>query len=510
MFDGMPSVPAAAKAKAYSYLRFSTPEQMKGDSLRRQSEAAKRYALQHSLELDEELTFKDLGTSAFRGRNAEAGELGAFLVAVEDGLVAPGSWLLVESLDRISRNKARRAVRTLETICDKGITVVTLSDGKVYTEESLDEDPMAFMWAFMVAMRAHEESETKSRRLKAVWESKRANASEKPLTAIAPAWLSLSDDGKWLVNEERACVIRRIYTAAADGIGQHAIARGLNQDNVPCFGKADGWHRSYVKKVLENPAVIGTYVPHQIEYRDQKRVRVPQEPIEGYFPPVVEKGVWETVQALQKSRCPPHHLSKGVAYSLAGLATCPKCGGSMTRVTKGKKSAGPTLVCGRAKRGLGCKYQSVRLADVELAITEGLHEWACAPSVDQSIDKAWESVAGDIEALDDQIRNVAEAIASMGASPSLKAQLCAMEEQRAAAVRDLDALRERYQAASPATLLKNTGALVEAINRASSPGVINTALRRVVEAVEVDYETGVLTFNWRHGGSTGVVYAMPT
>ena len=53
-------------AKAYSYLRFSTPEQLKGDSQRRQLEAARAYALEQGLELDESLTFQDLGVSGFK------------------------------------------------------------------------------------------------------------------------------------------------------------------------------------------------------------------------------------------------------------------------------------------------------------------------------------------------------------------------------------------------------------------------------------------------------------
>lgn len=61
------------KLKAYSYVRFSTPEQMRGDSLRRQTEAAGRYAALHGLELDDKLTFRDLGVSAFRGTNEEDG-----------------------------------------------------------------------------------------------------------------------------------------------------------------------------------------------------------------------------------------------------------------------------------------------------------------------------------------------------------------------------------------------------------------------------------------------------
>ena len=68
-------------AKAYSYLRFSTPEQIHGDSLRRQTEGARTYAATHNLELDESLTFRDLGVSAFRGANAVEGALGQFVAA---------------------------------------------------------------------------------------------------------------------------------------------------------------------------------------------------------------------------------------------------------------------------------------------------------------------------------------------------------------------------------------------------------------------------------------------
>src|SRR5829696_6027221 len=123
--------------KAYSYLRFSTPEQMKGDSLRRQNELARTYASARGLQLDEELTFRDLGVSAFKGRNAEVGKLADFKEAIKEGFVPRGSYLLVESLDRISRQAARKALRVLEAIVDEDITVVTLADGREYHKEAL-------------------------------------------------------------------------------------------------------------------------------------------------------------------------------------------------------------------------------------------------------------------------------------------------------------------------------------------------------------------------------------
>ena len=95
---------STAAPRAYSYIRFSTPEQLKGDSLRRQLDLSARYAQDHGLVLDEQLTFRDLGISAFDKSNlGSSGKLREFLDAVDQGRVPPGSFLLVESLDRLSR-----------------------------------------------------------------------------------------------------------------------------------------------------------------------------------------------------------------------------------------------------------------------------------------------------------------------------------------------------------------------------------------------------------------------
>ena len=57
---------------AFSYLRFSTPEQAVVDSRRRQLALAEEYAVEHNLKPDHRLSFRDLGISAFRGENAKA------------------------------------------------------------------------------------------------------------------------------------------------------------------------------------------------------------------------------------------------------------------------------------------------------------------------------------------------------------------------------------------------------------------------------------------------------
>src|SRR5262249_5131611 len=114
------------RPKAYSYIRWSTPEQALGDSERRQLERARAYAAAHGMDLAESIA--DKGVSAFHGKNARKGHLGAFLDAVERGAIPKGSYLLVESVDRISRRDPWTALDTLKRIIDQGTVLVTLSD----------------------------------------------------------------------------------------------------------------------------------------------------------------------------------------------------------------------------------------------------------------------------------------------------------------------------------------------------------------------------------------------
>ena len=82
-----PTVKLSVKPRAYSYIRFSSPEQASGDSYRRQSEKSIRYADEHGLELDDSLNLFDEGKSAYSGSHLK-GKLGAFIQAVDEGVAA--------------------------------------------------------------------------------------------------------------------------------------------------------------------------------------------------------------------------------------------------------------------------------------------------------------------------------------------------------------------------------------------------------------------------------------
>lgn len=247
---------ASTHPKAYSYLRFSTPEQSKGDSFRRQHKMASDYAAMRGLDLDDTLSFHDLGVSSFRGQNVAEGKLGYFLEAVRSGEVAEGSYLLVESLDRLSRQNTRKALRVLEDIADLGIIVVTLNDRREYSKESLDRDPTDLLLSILQFMRANEESETKARRLTEAWAAKRSRLDTKPLTSKVPAWLRLDPESQTIVLiSERAAIVERIFRETLAGMGQHQIAHALNKEGVKPWGRGAYWQRSYIVKILDSEAV---------------------------------------------------------------------------------------------------------------------------------------------------------------------------------------------------------------------------------------------------------------
>jgi DNA invertase Pin-like site-specific DNA recombinase len=341
-----------AQAKAFSYIRFSTPEQSKGHSLERQTKAARDYAKDHGLDLDER-SFQDLGVSAFKGRNIQKGDLGVFLEAVREGAIPKGSYLLVESLDRLSRQAARRAANTIGEIVDAGITVVDLLDNEEYSADALDKDGMNFLMMVVRFMRANEESQRKSERLAKAWENKRDKASNNvPIGKHCPAWLKLNADRLgYSVIKERANVIKRIFDEAASGLGMYAITKRLNEKKVPHFGKAHGWRLPYVAIILKNRAVLGEFQPHK--YIDGKRTPY-GEPVKGYYPAIVDQELFDRVQRGLSERRFAGAGRKGKGYTslFAGLLKCRHCESSVYIQNKGRNerylccaNAGPHNQC---------------------------------------------------------------------------------------------------------------------------------------------------------------------
>lgn len=350
---------------AFSYIRFSTAKQELGDSLRRQTKLAEDYAKAHDLVLDTH-SYRDLGISAFKGRNAVEGALGTFLQALDMGIIRPGAYLLIESLDRLSRNDVDEALQLFLDIVRKGIILVTLSDGMVYSKASLKENWTKFIIALAVMSRANEEMSTKSKRIKESWEGKR-NAGV-VMTSMAPAWLethierTVDEKGKPQVTRSfslikaKADIVRKVFKFAATGLGSPSIARKLNEEGIPTVaGKAKEWSSSLVSMLLKNRTVIGTLSPKGAD------------PIEGYYPEIVKKEVFYLAQQMRTSRqaTGAGHKRENVSNLLSGISFC-ECGRRMRMVSATGDSR--YVRCLSAYAGTGCDAPQMPYHAVEEAM----------------------------------------------------------------------------------------------------------------------------------------------
>src|SRR5258708_17949568 len=86
---------------AISYGRISTGKQLNGRGLGRQDDRSQEWCDRNGYTLDTSLV--DDGMSAFRGKNATEGALKRIMDLAEAGTWKPGTLLIVEPLDRLSR-----------------------------------------------------------------------------------------------------------------------------------------------------------------------------------------------------------------------------------------------------------------------------------------------------------------------------------------------------------------------------------------------------------------------
>jgi DNA invertase Pin-like site-specific DNA recombinase len=408
--------------KAYSYIRFSTPDQIKGDSLRRQTELSKQYASNHNLILDDSLKFQDLGVSAFSGKHcSENGALGQFLKLVEDGKIPQGSILIVESLDRLSREEVLKALMQFLAIITHGIKIVTLVDNREYSNNANCNE---LIYSLMEMSRSYNESALKSERIGKAWENKRTLAIDgtQKMTAKCPAWLKLTEDRKeYIVFEDRANIIRQIFEMKVAGRGVYSIVQELNKLSgiwKPAMNerkRGEGWRESYVKKILKNRAVIGECQPHKLS----KGKREPKgERILDYFPKVIDQELFYRVQEQFRQNTNKGGRTGKINNLFSHIVKCGYCGSSMVFVDKGPApKGGQYLVCGRGSRGLDCCGTAIKYEEVEkltLVYCNGLRPQDILVKNNEKANSQLrcriEGILGELNGIDSEIKYLTDSI----------------------------------------------------------------------------------------------------
>jgi len=472
---------------AYSYMRFSSGKQAKGDSFRRQEDLVKEYLESHpDIELDTSLNLKDAGLSAYTGLHAKKGALGVFIRLVENGDIAKGSYLLVEHFDRLSREEVLTAQTQFLQLINDDIVVVTLADGREYSRQSVNANPMELFMSIMLMVKAHDESSEKARRVKNAWTQKMLRVADGvQLTKRVPFWINKEDRRKSI--PEKVAVVKRIFQLSADGLGGQRITTILNDEGVsPPTAKATKWGISSVKKVLNSEAVFGV-----LNTADGVRH-------EGYYPKVITEKLWVKTrfQGAASKRTRDSHS----VHPLSGLCVCAVCGATATRSGKsgrvrqdGTKNVWRTLVCANSmgKRS-ACYYQSISYDKIVQAVLEALRDYQYKPPTDEVGGQLWQ-VAEAISSLDDDIEDLEESIRVNKKSPSLKQELSKMRVEYDLLKAEQASLRELSRPL-PAKLVE--GGLRALLNEGL---VDNQHFKQVVKGVAINFNERSLVVTGHDG-----------
>lgn len=314
--------------RVYSYLRFSDPRQAAGNSLDRQTAYAVKWAAEHGLVLDDTLSLKDEGLSAYHQRHVTSGALGVFLAAVQSGQVPPGSVLVVEALDRLSRAEPIQAQAQLGQIVNAGITVVTASDGKTYSRETLKSNPMDLVYSLLMMIRAHEESDTKSKRVTAAIVKQCEGWLAGTYRGLIrngkdPMWLRLDENKQWEIIPERAEAVRLVVDMYTRGYGAAPIVQELHSRNLWLTDIAP--RQDHIYRLIKVRALTGH---KELEIGGQAYL------LPGYYPAVITQDQWDEMREVASNR--KKTKIKGPLPAILtghGFTVCGYCGSAMASQT---------------------------------------------------------------------------------------------------------------------------------------------------------------------------------
>lgn len=419
------------KPRLYSYVRFSSERQAKGQSLERQKSSienlVKKIAIEHNLEIFEE--YQDFGVSAFKGKNATEGALSDFIKHVESGKIPRGSYLLIESLDRFSRANPMNAVNMFTSLLLKGIVVITGIDNQIYKVSEVNNDTLQqLMFSVMLFSRANEESETKSKRTIASALSKIKRHQQRQPGDPVVAIKELGQDKWWIDSSSGFVKPHPVYYPIAQklielkqkGYSNRLILSYLQENHpAPTEGRSRGkWNMQHASRIIE-PAIHG-----------QKVINVNGESftLDDYYPAIVTKDEYERLkfQIGNKSFAPLKEANPEIPLlSGIGIMYCKHCGCHMFKMKSTVKNQpfAYRYVCSSRDSHRNCNKWGFRARTLELALLQLLADRVFVESA--PIQSGVENL---IAGIDEQIANYMVAIGS-AKSPAMINKLTEIIDQ---------------------------------------------------------------------------------
>ncbi len=317
------------------YCRLSQDDGREGESnsIVNQKEYLMKYAKEHGFPnpkfyVDDGYTGTNFDRPSFKEMSAD----------IEKGLVKT---VIVKDLSRFGRNYIEVGSYSEIIYPEAGIRFIAIMDN--VDTGSLESNEFA---AFTNLFNEWYPKST-SKKVKEVKKAK--GLAGEHLGAPPYGYLRNPDDKtRWLVDEEAAAVVRRIFLLCMQGYGPTAIADILWADKVltPSAYKASkgigvamvsenpyNWHQSKVVEILEDVAYIGTtesFKSTRLGFKSKKRIPTSKDRrayIENAHTPIIDSEVWEKVQMIRQGK--RRRNRTGNISMFSGLLCCADCGAKL-------------------------------------------------------------------------------------------------------------------------------------------------------------------------------------
>ena len=190
-----------------------------------------------------------------------------------------------------------------------------------------------------------------SRKIKTVFKSRMEKGLRCSGSVCYGYLASKENKGEWIVDEEAAAVVRRIFQSVLAGESIADIARALRAEKVPIpsehwkrigapvraakYADPYAWTATTIGYILKRPEytgrkVLGKTVCENYKTKRNRRTAPEEQYIfDGEIPAIVDEETWNTVQRLRetKRRAPKRQKAPN---RLTGLLYCADCGAKLT------------------------------------------------------------------------------------------------------------------------------------------------------------------------------------
>ena len=320
------------------YCRLSRDDDLAGDSnsIIHQKDMLTRYARERNF--PNVSVYSDDGWS---GTNFERPDWKRLISDIEAGKVGI---VLVKDLSRVGRDYLRVGFYTEVTFPQNGVRFIAVNNGV----DSANQSENDFTPFLNIMNEWYARDISKKRRIS---NKIKGNAGE-PMGQPPYGYIKDPNDPKhWIVDDEAAQVVRRVYSMTLEGFGTEQIATQLEKDGVltprvywltkgikrPGKGKQQPptkWNSSTITKILSLQEYCGdilNFKTYSKSYKNKKRIDNDRENwvvFQDVHEAIIERAVYEQVQQ-KRGKIRKRRTNNGEHNMFSGLLVCADCGSNL-------------------------------------------------------------------------------------------------------------------------------------------------------------------------------------